>query len=104
MKTVFLILTFTLAASAQGLIDADGARWKHVVVGKLPDGKKFDIYVKLPFSNGCDFPELTVKTRGGPESKVRLDCQRRMVRAGDEEWVKAPNGSIGAGLLKFACK
>lgn len=100
MKTLILILAF----SAQGLIDADGTRWKHVAVGTPKNAKKFDIYVKLPFSGGCNYPVLTVKTRGGPESSVKLDCEKRTVRAGDEEWVKAPSGSVGAALLKFACK
>ena len=104
MKTLILTLILTLAASAQGIISADGTRWKHVAVGKPDGGKKFDIYVKLPIAKCPDYRHLTVKTLGGPESVVRLDCKRRMVRAGDEEWVKAPDGSVGAALLAFACK
>jgi hypothetical protein len=104
MKTLFLILTLTLAASAQGLIDTSGARWKHVVTGTPKNGKKFDIYVRIPIGGTRTHPQLTVKTRGGPGNLVRLDCKQRMVSAGDEEWVKAPKGSVGAVLLKFACK
>ena len=103
MRALILITTLSIASNGQGLISADGAQWKHVAVGKPANGRKFDIYVKLPVGGTRALPELTVKTRGGPESLVRLDCKRRMVKANDEEWVKAPGGSLGGQLIKWAC-
>lgn len=104
MKTLVLLTALALAASAQGLIEADGSRWRHVAVGKPGGGRKFDLYVRLPFGETRQLPELSVRTHGGPVSVVKLDCKKGLVRAGDEEWVKAPAGSVGKALLKFACK
>lgn len=104
MRTLILTATLTLAASAQGLIEADGSKWRHVAVGKPGGGKKFDLYVRLPLGGSRELPELSVRTHGGPVSVVKLDCKKGLVRAGDEEWVKAPSGSAGKALLKFACR
>lgn len=103
MKALILIASLSLAASAQGLVSADGAQWKHFAIGKPTNGKKFDVYVRLPLGGTREHPELTVKTHGGPESAISLDCKRRLVRAGGESWVKAPRESVGGLLLKWAC-
>lgn len=102
MKTLMLIAITALSIHAQSLISADGVKWQYV--GGLKEGDESShLYVKLPYEKSKT-PRLTVKFWDGPESVVSLDCKRKMFRANDEEWVKAPPKTLGGILLKFACK
>ncbi len=104
MKTLILLTAITLAANAQDLALVEAAvEWRYVATVKDGDEKR-DLYAKMPLGGTKQMPTVTLKAWGGPESKISLDCKKQMVRANDEKWVKAPPKSLGAILLKFACK
>jgi hypothetical protein len=104
MKTLSLIAILALSVNAQGLISADGNRWKHFAIGKPANGKKFDLYVKLPIGGNRKIRKLTVKAWDGPESTVEVNCKKGLLHANDEEWVKPQPGTVGHALIKWACK
>lgn len=102
MKTLILLTAFTLAASAQGLVDATGAEWRYVATARDVDGQKFNVYARKVKAD--KHPTLEIKLSGDPTViRAEHDCKRRMYRIAGGEWAK-PKGKVGEWLIKFACR
>lgn len=106
MKTLILIVILTLAASAQELVSSDNATWKRIAIGYPTNTKKFNLWVETPIQGNVRFPIVRARHDTGPIATLTLDCKAGEFRYDqpDAEWIKAPKGSVGAALLKFACK
>lgn len=102
MKTLLLTAILAVSAPAQLLIDASGAEWAYVATGKDKDGAKFNVWARRVKADG--YPTLDVKFGYVEPIRAEHDCKTGKYRLKGGEWARPTRGSMGAKLVKFACK
>jgi len=101
MKTLALILALTVAIHGQDLVSADGKEWTFLASGNV-EGETIGVYVRRV--KGERYPELDIKA-GDDLVRAEINCKLKAYRLkGNEAWIKHPAHTVGARMVKFACK
>lgn len=101
MKALILVVMVVFSVHGQELISTDGAEWQYIATGKDTDGAKFNVFARRV--GNTVYPELEIRF-GKNVIRAEHNCKQGSYRFKDNgEWAK-PTGSVGAKLIKFACK